>query len=283
MLSGTFVVVLALIAHDPPETSGVEIGPVVVSVLQQVEVPARAIGSLQSLNVDEGDLVEKGQLLATIDDGDAALTVKRAEIDLQTTTDEAANEVRILVAEKSLALANSELARAKKSRALFKDVIPEEEVELRQLKVDKASLDLKQAEHEHKQAQQQQRLAENDLAVAQRNQARHRIEAPFAGMVVEVNRRAGEWCEPGQTVLRIVRLDRLRAEELVNADQLKDLKAGQAVRLRLGSEREASGVLKFISPEINPVDGRVRIWAEIDNRKLTIKPGERATMYVLPK
>jgi multidrug efflux pump subunit AcrA (membrane-fusion protein) len=40
------------------------------------------------------------------------------------------------------------------------------------------------------------------------------------------------------------------------------------------------GEIVFVSPEINPVSGQVRVWAEVDNLQGYLKPGMRATMTV---
>ena len=41
---------------------------------------------------------------------------------------------------------------------------------------------------------------------------RRKIFAELSGIVVEVNRHPGEWVEPSETVFRLLRMDRLRAE-----------------------------------------------------------------------
>ena len=45
-------------------------------------------------------------------------------------------------------------------------------------------------------------------------------------------------------------------------------------RMRLGA------TLTFVSPEVNPVNGQVLIWAEVDNRELVLKPGQTATLEI---
>jgi macrolide-specific efflux system membrane fusion protein len=38
------------------------------------------------------------------------------------------------------------------------------------------------------------------------------------------------------------------------------------------------GRLGFISPEVDPVTRQVRIWAELDNRELQLRPGQQGRL-----
>ena len=57
---------------------------VVVTLIEQVEVPAQEAGLLAKVAVREGQTVNPGDLLAQIDDTEARLKLKRAEIELET-------------------------------------------------------------------------------------------------------------------------------------------------------------------------------------------------------
>jgi len=45
-------------------------------------------------------------------------------------------------------------------------------------------------------------------------------------------------------------------------------------------EIEFQGKISFVSPEINPVNNQTRVWAEIENPDLKLKPGMRASLIV---
>jgi macrolide-specific efflux system membrane fusion protein len=128
-------------------------------------------------------------------------------------------------------------------------------------------------------------LKENELAAAEQGLSRRRILAPLDGVVAQVHARRGEWVEPGKTLLRIVRVDRLRAEGLVNVNSLSGELVGAdvSVKVVLGKRtEEVRGKLVFISPEADPVSGQVRVWAEIDNPGLALRAGQRGSMVISP-
>jgi macrolide-specific efflux system membrane fusion protein len=130
-------------------------------------------------------------------------------------------------------------------------------------------------------------IRDNDYQIAKEKLERRMIAAPLRGMVVEVLRRPGEWVQPGDSIVRIVRLDRLKAEGFLPIKHAGLDLVGRKVKLIVGSpgERsvEARGQIAFISPEIDPLNAQVRFWAEVENKELKLRPGMTATLTVEPK
>ena len=44
-----------------------------------------------------------------------------------------------------------------------------------------------------------------------------------------------------------------------------------------------SGEVVHVSPEVDPVNGQVCVWAEVENSAMLLKPGMRGTMVIGPK
>ena len=49
------------------------------------------------------------------------------------------------------------------------------------------------------------------------------------------------------------------------------------------AEAEFAGKLVFVNPEISPVNGQMRVWAEIENHDLKLRPGLRGSLTILPE
>src|SRR5262249_31639987 len=127
------------------------------------------------------------------------------------------------------------------------------------------------------------------LDVAKLDLELHSVRAPFAGVVALVRGRAGEWVQPGAPVLRLVAVDVLRAEGFAAADKIDSLQVGMPVEFSTEETPDSSavtppqafkGVLRFISPEVDPVTRQVRVWAEIDNREHHLRPGQQGHMTI---
>ena len=43
---------------------------------------------------------------------------------------------------------------------------------------------------------------------------------------------------------------------------------------------EVTGKVTFVSPEVDPVNHQVRVWAEVDNTELVLRPGLAAEMTI---
>jgi multidrug efflux pump subunit AcrA (membrane-fusion protein) len=114
--------------------------------------------------------------------------------------------------------------------------------------------------------------------------SRRQIVAPFDGVIVQVFVRLGEWVEPGQKALRIVNIDRLKAEGFLPATAADAKLLGAPVRLTLdlaGEDAAAfEGKVSFVSPEVDPITGQVRVWAEIENGAGRLRPGQPVRMVI---
>ena len=228
-------------------------------------------------------MVAEAAPIAQIEDGDARLEKRRAQIELVGARKQADSDVKVRYAKKSLEVAETELRRALDSQKRLAQSVSESELDQLRLLVQKSSLEIEEAQLELELAHSERDLKENDLQLAEHDIAQRRVTAPLAGFVAEVNRHAGEWVQPGQTILRILRLDRLRAEGLVSSQAIAT--NSRAARSSSPSSSTAAqvefpGEVVFVSPEIDPVNGQVRIWAEIDNADLQLRPGLHGSMTI---
>jgi macrolide-specific efflux system membrane fusion protein len=128
-------------------------------------------------------------------------------------------------------------------------------------------------------------LQQNELDAARLRLQQHQLRAPFAGIVVLVRGRIGEWVEVGVPVLRLVAVDKLRAEGFLQVGQATADLVGRPVQIEFGSAAkrvQVTGILRFVSPEMDPVTKQVRIWAEVPNADGLLCPGQQGTLEILP-
>ncbi len=256
---------------------------IILRLLAEAQTPAQTPGVLLKIAVREGDEVAAGQVLANIDDGPIRLEAKGAKIAADIAKQAAENDVKVRFATKSHEVAVAELARSEESITRFANSVSQSQLDVERLTVEKTALEQEQAREDQAAAKLKYASKQNDLAAAELEVARRQITAPFAGVVVEVTARAGEWVEPGQKVLRLVNVERLKAEGFVSASDAQRMTVGAAVALKLtGDSATHAGKIVFISPEVDPVSNQVRFWAEIDNRTRALRPGESATLQVQP-
>jgi multidrug efflux pump subunit AcrA (membrane-fusion protein) len=83
-----------------------------VSLIEDVQVPAREAGALVSVAVQEGAYVKQGQLLAQIDDQQPKLDKLAAELSRNAALAKAEDDVEVRYSEAAFAVATAELERA---------------------------------------------------------------------------------------------------------------------------------------------------------------------------
>jgi macrolide-specific efflux system membrane fusion protein len=263
--------------------------PIVVSSVllrahEQAEAAAGEPGLIEVVHVQEGQTVARGEALAQIDDDEAELARARMETELAIAQEQAENDVQAQVAEKTLAVAQTELRRNVDLNAKFPSAVSQSEIDRLRLVAERSALELEQANHLKRIAQLTVRLKQHELAAAELMLRRRRIVAPFAGVVVEIKKHAGEWVEPGDAVLRLVRIDRVRAEGYVDAAAVRGPLRGRPVTLTVDlpdlKQTRFAGEITFVDPQVDPVNAQVRVWAEIDNRDARLKPGFKGVLTI---
>ncbi len=282
------LIALTLLAAAPTTLSeeAINVEHALVTLIEQVEVPAREAGVLDAIEVREGQRVAAGDLLGRIDDAQAQLAKKKTAIELDVARAEAENDVDVRFAKKSTDVTRAELKRASESMEKYNRSVSATELDRLRLETERAALQIEQAEHELKVARLTEKLKQNELEFADFALDRLRIKSPLSGVVVEVSQRPGEWVEPGETMFRVVRIDRLRVEAFLDAHQASEALVGRGVKLsiELPARRsgEFAGKVVFVSPEVDPVNGQVRVWAEVDNPDLRLQPGLHGSLRIEP-
>lgn len=264
----------------------VEIPAALLNIVETINVPASQEGILSTLAVREGSVVQADEVLAEIDKQRVTLDMQEAQAQLEISRRRGENDVDIRYAEKSFEVAKAELDRALHANSLVQGAVSASEVDRLQLVVEKTRLEIEQARHNFEIAKLSEQLDRLKVEQRELDLGQHTIRSPVSGMVVALNFRAGEWVRVSDPVARVVRIDRLRVEDYVpvelgiaGLDHARVVFRPDLPALQ-GSEFE--GRIVFAHPEVNPVKSQMRIWAEIDNRDLRLRPGLQGKLTIYP-
>jgi multidrug efflux pump subunit AcrA (membrane-fusion protein) len=150
-------------------------------------------------------------------------------------------------------------------------------------------LAIDQAKHDFEIAKITVHARKTQVEAAQLAVTRREFKAPIDGIVQEVIMHEGEWVNPGDVLMRIVRLDQLKVQGFVDSRQLhpsevKDKTVTVDVDLARGRRVQFTGRIDYVSAEIEEVDDRYRVWATVDNRQenghWVLSPGMVASMTI---
>ncbi|PQO47190.1 efflux RND transporter periplasmic adaptor subunit [Blastopirellula marina] len=275
---------LAALIVSPVAADDIPVNSTLLKIIETVEVPAQQAGALDKVNVREGTIVELGEVIANIADKEVKLELVAKKAEHAIAEREAENDVNIRFARKSLEVSQAELQRALDAIANFPNAVTQTELDRLRLVVEKNRLEIEQSAEQQEIAKLTADLKEAEAEITGERLGKHQIAAPIEGMVVHVFRRAGEWVDIADPVVKIVRIDRLRAEGFVRSEEaaigLQDRTATVRVTLPHSDKLVVEGKVTFVDPEVDPVNGDVRVWVEIENADLKLRPGLRVEMSI---
>ena len=221
-----------------------------VRAAQSSQLAAQMMGNIVEIRVREGDHVQRGQVLAVIDDSQP-----RAALDRAIGADLAAQQ-EISASEADFALAE---ATFKRYQILYdrKSVSPQEFDEI------KARYQAAQARREMARAGLAQ--AKAGLEQARTALGYTHIVAPFDGLVTEKKADTGMLASPGMPILTVEDLRRYRLEVTVNETDLRYVREGQQVSALIDAvpDRELKGKVVEIVPAADPASRSFLVKVEL--------------------
>jgi len=236
-----------------------------LEAVERVEVRSRVAGAVQAVHFREGAIVQKGDLLVTIDPAPYAAEVDRAE-------------AQVAAAQARLTHAANEHARAKR---LW------EESAIAQREVDERVNGLREAEANLRAAQAQLQVARLNLSYTQ-------VRAPVSGRIGKLEVTVGNLVAAGPNAPVLTTLVSVNpiyasfdADEQTIVRALKELPAGASARqlieripVRLetaaGADKVYEGRLQLIDNQVDARSGTIRLRATFDNRDGALIPGQFA-------
>ena len=230
--------------------------------------------------------------IAVIDDAIPQAEKRKATAERNAAKEKADSDVDIRYAAAAADVAKYEYLKNKEAYDTVKNAVPWVEVKRLELAWQRALLQIEQSNVERRinKLTVETKAAEMDAA---EEGIRHRqIKSPLDGVVVQVTQHEGEWVKPGDMIMHIVRMDRLRVEGYLKSSDfapqdVRDRKVIVTVKLaHRPAPVQFSGHVVFVSPIVEQA-GDYKVWAEVDNRLVTgrnddweLRPGETVSMSI---
>ena len=214
--------------------------------VREVSLRSRVEGQILDISVDVGDRVERGQVLARIDDSILAATTIEAEAEVAALRSEVASlEADVNDAIASVEQAELELQQARSDAArtslLFEQgAISEQEAELDRTAVGTAEQALRSAQQQVANRSAavvaaQRRVAAQEALVAQERQRKSFTEltSPVTGSVLERVLEPGDLAQPGDEVLQLGDFSQIQVRVQISELELAEVRTGQTAQVRL--------------------------------------------------
>ena len=240
--------VIAVLANAPVLAQESELD-CVIEASEIAEVSSAVRGIMSVVDVERGDWVRKGQVVARLEASVEQATVDLAEARAQSMTEIRAREARVGFAQKQVdRIRNLREAQSISSQAL-----------------DEAETELAVATIALEQAVEQQEIAVLDLERAKRVLELRTIRSPVTGVVAQIYTSASESVED-RPIMQIAQIDPLYVEAIAPVDRFGAIEQGMA---------------STVYPE-QPIGGQFTATVSLVERIIDASSGTFGVRLVLP-
>lgn len=216
-----------------------------------VEVGTPAAGIIDTVEIDRGDRVEAGQVLALLDseieEATAAMARRRAE---------STTSVDLALAQFDFEAGNVDRARKLNERG----VLPDQEMAQAEAAFEIARLRVTEAREERK-------AAEMELGRTEAILKRLVVRSPMNGVVMEVVGAAGEYVSQSDSVATVAMIDPIQVDAFLPLDLIGRIQEGDEVTVRpqapIGGE--LTGTLDVIDEVADARSGTIRVRIRLEN------------------
>jgi len=233
-----------------------------------IKIGSPTEGILATVDVDRGDLVQKGQVLATLES-----SVEKANMEAARARAEMQGPLKAKQASK-------ELFQGKKNRVeqLYKkDLASASEMEEAEANRDVSDMQLQEAA-------ENKRLAELEYKRAVEVVKRLTIRSPVDGVVVERFLSPGEYIKE-QPVIKLAQIDPLNVEVIIPAEHFVSIKVGMRAKVipeaPVGGEYAA--VVKIVDRVIDAASGTFGVRLQLPNPGNRLPAGLKCRVIFPPK
>lgn len=246
-------------------------------------------GKIDILNVEEGQRVQKGDLLVKLDNREYTLNLESADAErlknlsellLESQFSEQADVEQTVDPEK-LEKAENEY---EEKRLLFRQgQITEEEFEEASRQYELFLIESGEKKEEIVAAAKGLTQSEIDVKKARLNLEKTNIRAPFSGIITDVKISPEEYVSGSTELFTLVNIERIQVHAKVLESEIGKMKVGREVELRFSAypNRVFKGEVKSISPVVNPEDKTCKVFIDAPNPDENIKPGMHAEVEIV--
>lgn len=225
---------------------------------QQVDVTSRIAGRITQINVDIGQTVGRGTLIATIEDDEIRQQIERAK-------------ASIAVADASVAQREAELNNAKveleRRKQLVKDGV------LSQQELDALEMRYRVAASQLELARAQRRQSDAELRELNIRQSQTRVYSPIAGVVARRLLDLGAMAGANTPIVNIVSVSPMVILANASEQDISRIKRGVQVNVTIDSlpGQKFTGRVMRISPLLDPQTRNGQVEIEIPNANGVLK------------
>lgn len=259
---------------------------------QQVDVHAKVAGFIRNINVDVGDHVKAGQVLAVLEVPELSAQVAGAKADIQRYQDAVRrSESEIQRADSTHTAYHAAYVRLKQASESRPGLIAEQELDDSMAKDRETAAQVESARASLAESQSQLVSARTDFDRLSSLEAYSHITAPFAGVITKRYADTGALIQAGTAsetqsmpVVQLAEWSRLRLVVPVPESAVSQLQLGSAVQVRVSAiNRDFEGRIARFADALNDETRTMHTEIDVQNSDGTLKEGMYAVAKIILK
>lgn len=261
------------------------IAPGTLAADEQATVSFKVAGRLDTINVDLGSSIRRGQTIAQLETNDFKVRLQQTEAALQQARvrlglPAVGDDDRIVIENTAtVRQAAAVLEEARQNRERTQQLVRQGIQATAEL--DRVESAFKVADSRYQDALEEVRNRQavllqrrSELAIARQQLVETTLIAPFDGSIRERRASIGEFLTAGNPVVTLVRLHPLRLRVEIPERDSRGISIGQSVGVTIDGDTSVySGRIARISPTFQEQSRTLIIEAEVDNRDGRLRPG----------
>lgn len=253
----------------------------------KVDIKAEVAGVIKNLSLEESKHVKKGDLLVGLDDEEYRLKYENAAANRLKYLSDYLVEKKYAEQEESTSADTEKIQKAKddydSARKLYSEGrISRSEFEKASSEYELALIEAGEKKEEILAATKNLTQAEITVKEAQLNLEKTMIRAPFSGIIYNIQVSPQEHVTAGQQLFTLVNIDRIHVQARVLESEISKMKVGREADLKFSAYpgKVFKGIIKAISPVIDPQDRTCKVTIDVANPEEEIKPGMHADVEI---
>lgn len=248
------------------------------------DVAAKESLRVKEILVDEGDLVEPGQVVVRLDANTLEAELAGAKANVASTMErEAVISASIVRRKSEVELASIEWERTRK--LVERGAVSREEYDQRTTHLEVTKAELAEEQAKLRTVQQDVKAAQASVATLQTRIDDATLQSPVRGRVLYRLTEVGEVLAPGGKALTLVNLEDVYMEIFLPSEQAAKVRIGGDARVTVDHApgRAAAGYVSFVSPEAQFTPKQVETRSERDKLMFRVKiqvPEELVHSYI---
>ena len=243
---------------------------------RSIDMDVAEVGVIGEIFVEEGELVDEGEALLSLNN-----SVLEAQLEIARIQSESVAAVTVAQADLEVAVDRySKLSKLRSSGTAHSS------------EVARALAEKKKAEGQLSIANEEKKIAGFRVEEIEAQIEKRFLRSPIRGIVLEINRDVAETAAasgggPAKPLVRVARIDRLKLVVHVPASRAGQLQKGKVMPVRVlqqssltldreNSAIDTTGMIEFVSPEINPSSETIRTRLVLENADAALLSGSHA-------